>query len=71
MTTVEVFKTNVPDTMVAGLLITRLQRLFPGSRVNFDLEDCDKVLRVEGGDICCEQIINMLKDTGYDCGILI
>lgn len=71
MTTVEVFKTNVPDTMVAGLLITRLQRLFPGSRVNFDLEDCDKVLRVEGHDLCDKQIMTLVKTVGYDCAVLV
>lgn len=64
---VEVFKTNVTRKAVANRLIAQLALLFPGSRVNFDLEDCDKVLRVEGLDLCCEKIIALLKGEGYEC----
>jgi hypothetical protein len=64
---IEVFKTNVTRKAVANRLIAQLALLFPGSRVNFDLEDCDKVLRVEGLDICCEKTIALLKGEGYDC----
>jgi hypothetical protein len=64
---VEVFKTDVSQEGAAKRLIGKLQQLFPGSRVNFDLEDCDKVLRVEGHNICCEKTIALLKGEGYNC----
>lgn len=71
MKMIEVFKTNVPDRMVAELLIARLQHVFPGCRVNFDLEDCDKVLRVEGHDLCCQQIMALFNTAGYNCAVLV
>jgi hypothetical protein len=53
MKTVEVFKTSVNDTHEAGLIVQEIQRSFSGCRANFDLEDCDHVLRV----LCTEDII--------------
>lgn len=56
---------------MANVLIAKLILLFPGSRVNFDLEDCDRVLRVEGEDICRLKIAQLLKLNGYRCQELI
>ncbi|MES2276935.1 MAG: hypothetical protein V4592_12985 [Bacteroidota bacterium] len=67
---IEVFKTDVQQPGTANLLIAKLILLFPGSRVNFDLEDCDRVLRVEGENICCEKIARLLKISGYCCEVL-
>ena len=53
------------------MLIAKLLLLFPGSRVNFDLEDCDRVLRVEGENICCQKIARLLKASGYCCEVLV
>lgn len=64
---IEVFKTDVQQPGTANLLIAKLILLFPGSRVNFDLEDCDRVLRVEGENICREKIAGLLKSSGYFC----
>ncbi|MBL7817877.1 MAG: hypothetical protein JNL70_22905 [Saprospiraceae bacterium] len=44
---VEVFKTNVQTQEQADGIIEHLLVLFPNSKIGFDLEDCDKVLRVE------------------------
>lgn len=68
---VEVFKTNVKSRAAAHQLIARLQRLFPDSRINFDLDDCDSVLRIEGVNICSEKTIALLKRDGYECGALV
>lgn len=68
---VEVFKTNVKSKAAARQLVTRLQLLFPDSRVNFDLEDCDRVLRIEGLDICSKKTISLLNADGYSCGVLV
>ena len=40
---VEVFKTNVDRASVAEALNESLLRQFPGSKINFDPDDCDKV----------------------------
>lgn len=68
---IEVFKTDVQEPGAANLLIAKLILLFPGSKVNFDLEDCDRVLRVEGEGICCEKIAALLQSGGYSCEVLV
>ena len=44
---VEIFKTNVSNQQLANKIIMDLNQLFPDYNINFDLEDCDKVLRVK------------------------
>ena len=44
---VEVFKTNVKDRDQAKMLIDQIQKTFTDFTANFDLEDCDKILRVK------------------------
>lgn len=67
---IEVFKTNVAETEQAEELLTLLKHRFPGSRINIDLHDCDKVLRVEGTDFIPITIIDLLHENGYSCCIL-
>ncbi|PAW92886.1 hypothetical protein CKK33_05035 [Mucilaginibacter sp. MD40] len=67
---IEVFKTNVKRKGAARILLKRLLEKFPGSRVNFDLEDCDKVLRIEGPAICPESTIELLRTYGHYCEVL-
>jgi hypothetical protein len=67
---VEVFKTNVESKSQATVLITALGRLFPGCRVNIDLDDCDRVLRLEGETFCIPTTIGLLNEMGYQCEIL-
>jgi len=66
---VEVFKTNVQERK-APILLAALSNAFPGCRINFDLEDCDRVLRIEGTDFCNEAIISMLNAHNCICEIL-
>lgn len=44
---VKIFKTNVSKEYLANRIIADLNQLYPNYRINFDLEDCDKVLRIE------------------------
>ena len=62
-TTVEVFKTTVEKPSEAGLIVEKLQQRFPYYRINFDLADCDRILRVEArlGRIDIESIRNIVK----------
>lgn len=43
----EVLRTNVQKNNEAKQIIQDLLKHFPDSKINFDLEDCDKILRVE------------------------
>ena len=44
---VEVFKTNITKQKQAKNIIKKLHQKFPDFKINFDLEDCDNILRVE------------------------
>jgi len=68
--TVEVFKTNVRQKRQARVLLNILARQFPGLRINFDLEDCDNILRVEGNNVRQEKIAELVTENGYWCDVL-
>ncbi|GAB2570755.1 hypothetical protein [Spirosoma areae] len=68
---VEVFKTNVLCREQASTILLILAEQFPRFKLNFDLEDCDKILRVEGRDILSHQIILLVNATGYHCEVLV
>ena len=67
---VEVFKTNVEEVELSELLIQQLEDQFPDSHINFDMEDCDKILRVESSAVAPEKIIQILNSNGYSCEVL-
>ena len=67
---IEVFKTNVKSTAEASELVAMLHRHFPASRINFDLGDCDRILRVEGPDFHPERVAGLLNESGYHCSVL-
>lgn len=67
---VEVFETNVPDTGAAGRIVKELYAHYPESRISFDLEDCDKVLRIESVSLDKEAIMGLLRARGYMCKVM-
>lgn len=67
---VEVFKTNIRSLRKANKIILDLNNLCPHAIVSFDLEDRDKILRVEDKEIDNDAIISLLKTQGYDCAVL-
>jgi len=67
---IEVFKTNVQEFTEAQKLLALLRRHFPGSKINFDLDDCDKVLRVEGHNLKIEKVMTLIKQKGFVCNVL-
>ena len=67
---VEVFKTNVYEVEKSNLIFQKLHKHFPENKINFDLDDCDKILRVEGENILAEKIIELLEEEGHFCEIL-
>ena len=67
---VEVFKTNVRNTRQAKLIIQRLAEEFPEHKINFDLSDCDRILRVQGAIILERRIIGIVTSLNYNCEIL-
>ncbi|KQS28024.1 hypothetical protein [Dyadobacter sp. Leaf189] len=68
---VEVFKTNISKQSQANLITASIERTLPDHRASFDLEDCDKVLRIKcDGEICAERILKLIKDLGYEAEVL-
>ena len=67
---VEVFKTNVHSIGDAKFIVQKLIEEFPTHRINFDLSDCDRILRVEGKHIGEEKIIGIVNALNYKCEIL-
>lgn len=67
---VEVFKTSVSEESQSRAVIAELAGLFPHFRINFDLEDCDNILRVEASALDPNSIIQLLQSNGYSCEIL-
>ncbi len=68
---VEVFRTDVCEEMRATELIELLQKHLPGSRINFDLEDRDRVLRVEGEYVEPDPVSRLLQRHGHTCEVLV
>jgi hypothetical protein len=67
---VEVFKTDVKQRKHAAGLITALLQAFPMHCISFDLDDCDKILRIEGNSICVTTITGLLNLQGFSCEVL-
>ncbi|WP_020531961.1 hypothetical protein [Flexithrix dorotheae] len=47
---VEIYKTNVTKEETAKKILIDFRKQFPDYNVNFDLEDCDKILRIESAN---------------------
>ena len=67
---IEVFTTNVQEATEAKTLVALLSRHFPDSRINFDLDDCDRILRVEGKNFTPTKVMLLVQEKGFACAVL-
>ena len=67
---IEVFKTNVQKKAQSKMLLCILSEAFPLFKINFNLSDRDKVLRVEGDNMEALPIMILVKEHGFTCEIL-
>jgi hypothetical protein len=69
---VEVFKTNINDEGVANSLLDKIHNTFNDHRANFDLQDCDKILRVRclAGPVQSYYIMSIVREEGWYAEIL-
>lgn len=72
MEAVGVYKTDVDDKSKAKKILSEIRRVLPGSDPSFDLEDCDKVLRVENhsSGVDKSKIKKILKTYGHQLQVL-
>ncbi len=69
---VEVFKTNVENQSDADRLVNEIHKRFTGHVANFDLDDCDKILRVKSEEEMAEaaSFIQLLRRFGFYAEVL-
>ncbi|MES3019677.1 MAG: hypothetical protein V4721_17950 [Bacteroidota bacterium] len=71
MKQVLVFKTSVHSSRDVSIVEPLLHKLLDKTeRWTFDLEDCDKVLRVEAEFVAADSIIEKFKSAGVMCAEL-
>ncbi|HZY39633.1 MAG TPA: hypothetical protein VFE53_23420 [Mucilaginibacter sp.] len=70
---IEIFKTNVSNKRLAGRVLKALHRQLPAYTFNFDLEDCDRILRAQTKDanLMVGDIINIAKSCGLEIQLLV
>lgn len=64
---VEVFKTNVVDQQVADEILIDIHKRFANYKANFDLDDCDHILRISCQNLAVDSsaIILLLQKRGW------
>lgn len=67
---IEIFRTNVNQKKEAIKILDLLSIKFPDLIINFDLEDCDRILRVCGYNFTNDEIAEQLQQIGYSCELL-
>jgi len=69
---IEVFKTNVIQCEQANGLLELIHETFDGYTANFDLQDCDRILRVKSRAESVDSfaIITILKNSGFEADVL-
>jgi hypothetical protein len=62
-----VFKTSVKTKSQAKSLKPHIDKILPKAKWNFDLEDCDKVLRIDSKENIALKIIDLLHIHKFHC----
>jgi hypothetical protein len=67
MPTVYVFKTTIETEQQAAEIGVSLNAIEAIAKWNFDLQDCDRILRIEAVQLEATRVCDMLKQSGFDC----
>lgn len=68
---ISVFKTDVSNKVDADSIIKSLKRQFPEGQFNFDLEDSDRVFRIEYSKDIIGEVIKLFNGKRFVCETLI
>lgn len=66
-----VFKTNISNRWQTRRLRKQFEEQLQVSYSSFDLEDCDKVLRIESSFEVTNQVIQLMQENGFSCEELV
>lgn len=67
---IEIFKTNVIRQKDADRILEAFEKKFPFSKINFDLYDCDRILRVESSEKMNDGVFELMNRLGFDCDVI-
>lgn len=67
---VEIFRTDVTEQVHAAQLLELLRERFPGYELHFDLDDCDRILRVAGEQVAVAAISETVRGVGFCCEVM-
>lgn len=67
---IEIFKTTVKSHAMASQIRAELMAADPDSDVHFDLEDCDRILRIESPDLNIAAVMRIVIANGQECEVL-
>ena len=72
MKMIEVFKTNVRDPDHASMLVDQIHNTFRHYAANFDLGDCDNILRVvsSNGHVQASLVLELISNFGFQAEVL-
>ena len=62
-----VFKTSVKTKIQAKKLKLPIDTMLPDAKWNFDLKDCDRILRIDSEENVVLKIIDLLNVYHYSC----
>lgn len=62
-----VFKTSVETENDIRKLTLYLDELLQDAKWNFDVDDCDNILRIDSRDDISESVTTLLLVSGFDC----
>ena len=62
-----VFKTSVKTKIQIKKLKPHIDKILPNAKWNFDLEDIDKILRIDSGENIVLIIIDLLDIHNHSC----
>ena len=66
-----IFKTDVQFQKDAQVTVCSLELKLSNTKINFDLEDCDKILRIEGVSKAKNKyVMNFMQQLGFNCQVL-
>ena len=62
-----VFATNVANLKAVSMVKPLLTAMPAIEDWNFDLDDCDRILRIVSNDLCPRKVESTLQTAGFDC----
>jgi hypothetical protein len=65
-----VLKTSVKTKILVNKLTPQIDRLVAKGKWNFDLEDCDRILRIDSEENIVLRVMHLLRTYDINCEIL-